>query len=124
VNDRYVRTVRSKGLHGWVVTSRHILRNALIPVITVIGLSLLVLFGGSVIIATIFQWPGIGLMFMNAITGRDSPVVIGYVLFAAIIVLASDLLADVFYSRRPCRLGAGQRIGAAGRARPIHRRRP
>jgi peptide/nickel transport system permease protein len=98
MNNDYVRTARAKGLREWLVTWRHILRNALIPIITVIGLSLPVLFGGSVIIETIFQWPGIGLMFMNAITGRDSPVIMGYVLFSAIIVLASNLLTDVVYS--------------------------
>jgi len=98
MNNDYVRTARAKGLAEWLVTARHILRNALIPIITVIGLSLPVLFGGSVIIETIFQWPGIGLMFINAITGRDSPVIMGYVLFSAIIVLASNLLTDVVYS--------------------------
>jgi len=97
-NDDHVRTARAKGLREWLVTARHILRNALIPIITVIGLSLPLLFGGSVIIETIFQWPGIGLMFVNAITGRDSPVIMGYVLFSAIIVLASNLLTDVVYS--------------------------
>ena len=66
--------------------------------VTVIGFSLPILFGGSVIIETIFQWPGIGLMFMNAITGRDSPVIMGYVLFWAIIVLATNLLTDIVYS--------------------------
>jgi peptide/nickel transport system permease protein len=98
MNDDYVRTARAKGLREWLVTSRHILRNALIPIITVIGFSLPILFGGSVIIETIFQWPGIGLMFMNAITGRDSPVIMGYVLFSAIVVLASNLLTDIVYS--------------------------
>ncbi len=98
MNDDYVRTARAKGVREWIVTARHILRNALIPIITVIGFSLPILFGGSVIIETIFQWPGIGLMFMNAITGRDSPVIMGYVLFSAIIVLATDLLTDIVYS--------------------------
>lgn len=98
MNNDYVRTARAKGLREWLVIGRHILRNALIPIITVIGLSLPVLFGGSVIIETIFQWPGIGLMFMNAITGRDSPIIMGYVLFSAILVLASNLLTDIVYS--------------------------
>ncbi len=98
MNDDYVRTARAKGLRNWLVTTRHILRNALIPIITVIGLSLPVLFGGSVIIETIFQWPGIGLMFMTAITGRDSPVIMGYVLFSAILVLVSNGLTDLVYS--------------------------
>lgn len=98
MNDDYVRTARAKGVREWLVTGRHILRNALIPIVTVIGLSLPVLFGGSVIIETIFQWPGIGLMFMNAITGRDSPVIMGYVLFSALLVLFSNLLTDIVYS--------------------------
>ena len=97
-NNDYVRTAQAKGVRDWVVTLRHILRNALIPIITVIGISLPLLFGGAVIIETIFQWPGIGLMFMNAITGRDSPVIMGYVLCSAIFVLASNLLTDVVYS--------------------------
>ena len=74
------------------------LRNALIPVVTVIGLSLPVLFGGAVIIETIFQWAGIGLMFINAVTGRDSPVIMGYVLLSAVIVLASNLITDLAYA--------------------------
>ncbi len=97
-NNDYVRTAQAKGVRDWVVTSRHILRNALIPIITVIGISLPLLFGGSVIIETIFQWPGIGLMFMNAITGRDSPVIMGYVLFSAVFVLVANLLTDLMYS--------------------------
>jgi peptide/nickel transport system permease protein len=97
MNNDYVRTARAKGLREWLVTTRHILRNALIPVVTIIGLSLPVLFGGAVIIETIFQWAGIGLMFINAITGRDSPVIMGYVLLSAIMVLASNLITDIAY---------------------------
>lgn len=97
MNNDYVRTARAKGLNSFRVTTLHILRNALIPVVTVVGLSLPVLFGGSVIIEMIFQWPGIGLMFINAVTGRDSPVIMGYVLMSASIVLASNLLTDVAY---------------------------
>ncbi len=73
-------------------------RNALIPVITVIGVSLTVLFAGSVIIETIFQWPGIGMMFINSISLRDSPVIMGYVLVSAFVVLIANLLTDVVYS--------------------------
>lgn len=98
INDDYVRTARAKGMTEWVVIARHILRNALIPVITVIGVSLTVLFAGSVIIETIFQWPGIGMMFINAISLRDSPVIMGYVLVSAFVVLIANLLTDVAYS--------------------------
>jgi peptide/nickel transport system permease protein len=98
VNNDYVRTARAKGIPEWLVIVRHILRNALIPIITVIGIALPALFGGSIIIETIFQWPGIGLMFINAVTGRDSPVIMAYVLISAVIVLASNLLTDIVYS--------------------------
>ncbi len=98
MNNDYVRTARAKGLSEWLVITRHILRNALIPVVTVIGLLLPVLFGGSVIIEMIFQWPGIGLMFIGAVTARDSPVIMGYVLFSAVIVQLSNLLTDIAYS--------------------------
>ncbi len=98
INDDYVRTARAKGMTELVVTSRHILRNALIPVITVIGINLTVLFAGAVIIETIFQWPGIGMMFINAIALRDSPVIMGYVLVSAFVVLIANLVTDVTYS--------------------------
>lgn len=98
INDDYVRTARAKGMTEFVVTARHILRNALIPVITVIGINLTVLFAGSVIIETIFQWPGIGMMFINAIALRDSPVIMGYVLVSAFVVLIANLLTDITYS--------------------------
>jgi peptide/nickel transport system permease protein len=98
MNNDHVRTARAKGLGAWPVILRHVLRNALVPVITVIGLSLPVLFGGAVIIETIFQWAGIGLMFINAVTGRDSPVIMGYVLLSAVMVLVSNLLTDVAYA--------------------------
>lgn len=96
-ND-YVRTARAKGLKQGIIVLRHVMRNALIPVITIIGINLGVLFAGSVIIETIFQWPGIGMMFINAVTGRDSPVIMGYVLLTSIIVLAANLLTDLTYS--------------------------
>jgi peptide/nickel transport system permease protein len=98
INDDYVRTARAKGMSETVVIVRHILRNALIPVITIIGINLTVLFAGSVIIETIFQWPGIGMMFINAIALRDSPVIMGYVLVSAFVVLLANLVTDVTYS--------------------------
>ena len=98
INEDYVRTARARGMTERVVTVRHILRNALIPVITVIGINLTVLFAGSVIIETIFQWPGIGMMFINAIALRDSPVIMGYVLISAFVVLLANLVTDVTYS--------------------------
>ncbi|MCW5882244.1 MAG: ABC transporter permease [Anaerolineae bacterium] len=96
-ND-YVRTAQAKGLQRQLIIGRHILRNGLIPVITVVGLNMAALFAGSVIIETIFQWPGIGMMFINAVAVRDSPVIMGYVLLTTIFVLLVNLVTDITYS--------------------------
>lgn len=98
VKNDYVRTAKAKGLKHTLIVGRHILRNALIPVITVVGLNVAALFAGSVIIETIFQWPGIGMMFINAVAVRDSPVIMGYVLLTTVFVLLINLVTDVAYS--------------------------
>jgi peptide/nickel transport system permease protein len=98
LNQDYVRTARAKGLRRSTVILRHGLRNALIPLVTILGLTLPTLFGGSVVIETIFQWPGIGLLFINAVVDRDSPVIMGYVLATAVIVMAANLLTDIAYA--------------------------
>jgi peptide/nickel transport system permease protein len=98
INNDHVRTANAKGLSRLTVILRHVLRNALIPVVTIIGINLTVLFAGAVIIETIFQWPGIGLMFITAVSGRDAPVIMGYVLISSLMVLASNLLTDIVYS--------------------------
>lgn len=98
INNDYVRTARAKGVKKLQVIFSHIFRNALIPIITIIGINLTVLFAGAVIIETIFQWPGIGMMFIQAVNGRDSPVIMGYVLMSSVIVLLSNLLTDLAYS--------------------------
>ncbi|TPM07176.1 ABC transporter permease [Mesorhizobium sp. B2-3-11] len=98
LNQSYMRTAKAKGLKPRTVTLRHGLRNALIPLVTVFGLALPTLFGGSVVIETIFQWPGIGLMFIDSVVNRDSPVIMGYVLITAIIVMLANLATDIVYS--------------------------
>lgn len=94
----YVTVARAKGLSGYPVIMRHAFRNALLPLITVIGLSLPSLIGGSVVIESIFGWPGLGTFSINAVTQRDYPVIMGVNFVAAIVVLASNLLADVAYA--------------------------
>lgn len=94
----YLRTARAKGLEQKIVILRHALRNALIPIITIIGLNLPVLFGGAVIIETIFQWPGIGLLYITAVNQRDHPMIMGLALVSSIVVLASNLLTDMTYA--------------------------
>ncbi|NJL94373.1 MAG: ABC transporter permease [Anaerolineae bacterium] len=98
LNQDYVRTARAKGLRLWTINWRHIFRNAMIPIVTVIGLNLPVLFAGAVFIETIFQWPGIGLLFIGAVNDRDAPVIMGLTLIFAIIVLGSNLLTDIAYA--------------------------
>jgi len=93
----YVRTARGKGLAPRRVTMRHALPNALIPVITVIGLSLPVLVVGAVFTETIFSWPGMGTLYLTAVNSRDVPLVMGLNLFIAMVVLAANLLTDLAY---------------------------
>lgn len=94
----YLRTARSKGIGRRQVINRHAFRNALLPIVTVIGMQIPMLFGGAVIVEQIFSWPGLGLITMNAVTGRDYPVIMGVCLMSAVIVLASNLLTDIAYA--------------------------
>jgi len=94
----YIRTARAKGLSDVVSVLKHGLPNALIPVISVIGLRLPALFGGSVVIETVFQWPGMGNMLVNAARSRDYPVVMGVTLFVSVMVVISTLLTDIAYA--------------------------
>lgn len=94
----YVRTARAKGIGRFLVINKHALRNALIPIVTVIGMQIPMLFGGAVIIEQVFSWPGLGLMTMSAITSRDYPVIMGVCLLSAIVVLVANLLTDVVYA--------------------------
>ncbi len=94
----YLRTARAKGLSEFVVTNKHALRNALIPIITVIGLEIPVLLGGTVVIEQIFQWPGIGQLMIQSILARDYPTIMGLTFISAIAVLLANLLTDIVYS--------------------------
>lgn len=94
----YLRTARSKGLKEFVVTNKHALRNALIPIITIIGLEIPLLLGGAVITEQVFQWPGMGQLTIQAIMSRDYPTLMAINLVAAVVVLLANLLTDIFYS--------------------------
>ncbi|MGC9530427.1 MAG: ABC transporter permease [Candidatus Bipolaricaulaceae bacterium] len=98
INEDYIRTARSKGLQEGTIVFRHGLRNALIPVITLLALRLPWLVGGAVITETVFAWPGMGRLLVDAVTQRDYPVVQGIVLILASLVLVANLLADVVYA--------------------------
>lgn len=94
----YLRTARAKGLREFVVTNKHALRNALIPIITVIGLEVPLLLGGAVITEQIFQWPGMGQLTIQSIMSRDYPTLMAINFLAAVMVLTANLLTDIFYS--------------------------
>ncbi|MGM0837276.1 MAG: ABC transporter permease [Bacillota bacterium] len=98
LHQDFVRTADSKGLSRKVVIVKHALRNALIPVITIFGLSIPFLFGGAYITEHIFNWPGMGSMGIQAIVGREYPVIMALNLFTSILVLMGNLLADVLYA--------------------------
>jgi peptide/nickel transport system permease protein len=97
LNQDYIRTARAKGLLEWTVVARHAFRNAMLPLVTVITLSLPQLLGGAIIVETIFQWPGMGMLGWRATTTRDYPVLMGITLISASMILLSNLLADVLY---------------------------
>jgi ABC-type dipeptide/oligopeptide/nickel transport system permease component len=95
----FVRTARAKGLSEWVVTLRHALRNALIPVITVLGLDFGAYLTGSILTETIFSWPGIGRYVVNAISRRDLPAIQGTVLFLSTVFVLVNLITDLAYAK-------------------------
>ncbi|MDF2473567.1 MAG: putative rane protein [Anaerocolumna sp.] len=94
----YLRTAKAKGVKKFFIINKHAMRNALIPIITVIGMEIPVVFGGAVIIEQIFSWPGMGLLTMSSILSRDYPTIMGLNLVAAIIVLTANLVTDIAYS--------------------------
>ena len=99
LNADFVRTARAKGLSEWIVTARHALRNALIPVITVLGLDFGAYLTGSILTETIFSWPGIGRYVVNAISRRDLPAIQGSVLFLSTVFVIVNLLTDLAYAK-------------------------
>jgi peptide/nickel transport system permease protein len=93
----YVRTARAKGLPDGQVNRWHVLRNSLIPLITIMGGILPSLFGGLVLTERVLAWPGMGTLFLNAASQRDYPVLMGVILFSAVLVIIGNLLADLAY---------------------------
>ena len=94
----YVRTAHAKGLHRRAVVYKHVMRNALIPVVTIFGLTLGGLLGGAVILENVFAWPGLGTLAVSAVTNRDFPVVQGTTFFFAVILIGANLLVDISYA--------------------------
>lgn len=96
-NQEYIRTARSKGLTEWQTFYRHAVKNAAIPIVTIVALDLPSLFGGALFTETIFTWPGMGRLFWTAATRRDYPVLMALITITAILVILSNLLADIIY---------------------------
>ncbi|HEX5505086.1 MAG TPA: ABC transporter permease [Thermomicrobiales bacterium] len=94
----FVRTARAKGLTERVVVGSHALRNALLPVVTIIGASVPGLIGGAVFIESIFSWPGMGSLYLDGIDGRDYPLIMGLTFVLAIVILLANLLTDLAYA--------------------------
>jgi peptide/nickel transport system permease protein len=97
LHSDYVTTARAKGLPERLVVMRHVVRNALLPLITIVGLELPTLLGGSVIVEQVFQWPGMGTLAVQATLERDYPVIMGFVIVGATMVLVSNLMTDIGY---------------------------
>jgi peptide/nickel transport system permease protein len=97
LNSDYVRLARSKGLSPRTVLVKHALRTALIPLATVTALDIAALLGGAIVTETVFQWHGMGYLFLTAVTGIDFNIMLGWLLVAAFIVIMFNLIADLLY---------------------------
>ena len=98
VQQDYIRTAQAKGLRERVVIGVHALRNALLPVITIVGASVPALVGGAVFLESIFSWPGMGTLYLDAIAGRDYPLIMGMTFIIATVILLANLITDVAYA--------------------------
>ena len=98
LSEEYVLGARARGLRERAVILKHALRNAMIPILTIYGLSLPFLLGGAVLIERVFAWPGLGLLGVEAVNGRDYPVILATTMIAAVLMILGNLLADVTYA--------------------------
>lgn len=98
LNQEYIRAAKAKGLKYYIVVTRHALRNALIPIITMLALRLPWIIGGSVVVEVVFSWGGLGTLLVNSVKARDYPVVQAILLLISIAVVLANLFADVIYS--------------------------
>jgi len=98
LHQDYIRTARAKGLSGRVVNYKHALRNAILPIITLVALQIPQLVSGAIITEGIFSWPGMGLLAFQATVDRDYPVTLGVVMLVAVLTVFFNLLADLSYA--------------------------
>lgn len=107
LHEDYIRTARAKGVAGWRFYVRHVLKNALIPILTIVGLSVTRLLGGAIVIESVFAWPGIGLLLISSINSRDYQVVQATLLVFVLAVIVANLLTDIAYALADPRIRAG-----------------
>lgn len=108
LNADYVRTARAKGLPEWIVVGKHALRNALIPLVTMVGLQFGQLFAGAILVETVFAWPGLGRLTFDSILRRDYPTLLGILFCSALLVVAANLVTDLLYRLIDPRIRAGR----------------
>lgn len=113
LEEDYVVTARSKGTSKKKILFKHVLKNCLLPIITLIGINIAGLVCGSFVIENVFSWPGIGRLCMEAVGNRDYPVIMGYTMFSCLILILGNLLADVLYAVADPRIrqGIGEKNG-------------
>ncbi len=133
LSQDYIRTAQAKGLSRRVTVGSHALRNALIPIVTVIGATVPALIGGAVFLESIFSWPGMGTLYLDAIAGRDYPLIMGMTLIIATVILLANLLTDLAYAFIDPRIRYGEPATTRIQRRmdkswpkptPAHRRSP
>ncbi|MBP3965811.1 MULTISPECIES: ABC transporter permease [Paenibacillus] len=113
LNQDYIRTARAKGLKEGRVIFRHALRNALIPIITILGLDLPILVGGAALTERVFNWPGMGRLFVDMAVAREYSVLMSITLIVSVIVVVGNLIADILYAVVDPRVQLGSKGGAA-----------
>jgi len=111
LNADYVRTARAKGLSEKMVMMKHALRNAIQPVVTMVGMDFGYFLGGIVLVEAVFSWPGIGYEMWRAIGNMDIPVILGTITFAAVAIVVMNFVVDIFYSVIDPRVGLGKKTG-------------
>jgi peptide/nickel transport system permease protein len=98
IHQDYIRTARAKGLPNWKVLYKHALRNALVPLVTLLALDLPYIFGGAIFVEILFSWPGMGRLYYQAALGRDYPILLAVLIIGASFIILSNLLADIVYA--------------------------
>jgi peptide/nickel transport system permease protein len=106
ISDDYVRTARAKGVSEKTILFKHVLRNALLPLVASVGMSLSSLAGGAIVTEQVFSWPGMGTLMLKAIQGRDYPLIMGVTVVIALVVLVGNILVDIIYRMLDPRIGS------------------